>query len=222
MGVELDEPVINQQCLDRNFTNEIGVEGRTRLLKNIAGMWLLQECRRSWSQEGHEHSYEELAAMAAQAAPFAAVISPDAFPEPGRMPQRIADYCRSKSQTPPADVASTCRTILESLALRYRQVLESLEDLSGGSIEVIHIVGGGSRNQLLNQLVADATGRKVVAGPAEATTAGNVLVQAMGAGLLVGLDQVREVVRRSFEVTEYAPQSRQGWDKAYERFQRLG
>jgi sugar (pentulose or hexulose) kinase len=192
-----------------------------RLLKNIAGMWPLQECRRAWAFEGRSHSYEELVSLAAQAEPFAAVISPDAFLEPGHMPERIADYCKRTGQRAPEGPGAICRTILESLALRYRQVLESLELLTGRRIETIHIVGGGSRNALLNQFAADATQRAVVAGPAEATAAGNVLVQAMGAGVVNGLEQAREVVRRSFEVTHHRPGSSQGWDKAYERFRRL-
>jgi sugar (pentulose or hexulose) kinase len=190
-------------------------------LKNIAGMWPLQECRRAWALEGASHSYEELASLAARAEPFAAVISPDAFPEPGHMPERIADYCKRTGQRAPLGPGAICRTILESLALRYRQVLESLELLTGRRIDTIHIVGGGSRNALLNQFAADATQRAVVAGPAEATAAGNVLVQAMGAGVVNGLEQAREVVRRSFEVTHHRPESAQGWDKAYDRFRRL-
>ena len=205
MGLELDRPVIGPESLAHNFTNEVGVAGKIRLLKNIAGLWLLQECRRAWMAEGIAYSYEQLARMAAQARPHSAVIDPDAFLEPGGMPGKIADYCRRTGQEPPATHAEYARAILESLALRYRHVLESLEILSGRKIAVIHIVGGGSRNGVLNQFVADATGRRVVAGPAEATAIGNILVQAMGAGELQGLDDIRAVVRRSFHPETYEP-----------------
>jgi rhamnulokinase len=221
MGVEADQPVVNPHCSALNFTNEIGAAGKIRLLRNIAGLWLLQECRRAWALEGTEYSYEQMARMAGEAAPFAAVISPDAFLEPGRIPERIAAYCRKTGQAPPADHASMCRTVLESLALRYRQVLENLESLAGNKIRVIHIVGGGSRNQVLNQFVADATNRQVVAGPTEATAAGNVLVQAIGAGQLKSLAEARQVVRASFPLTTVEPKSTDGWDDAYNKFCKL-
>jgi rhamnulokinase len=221
MGVELDEPVVNSRSLELNLTNEIGAESKIRLLKNIAGMWPLQECRRAWTLEGREFSYEELTRMAAAARPFGAIINPDAFLHPGQMPQRIAEYCRSTGQEPPAGPAEMCRAIFESLALRYRQVLESIESLLGYRLDVLHIVGGGSRNQVLNQCVADATGVPVVAGPSEATAAGNVLVQAIGAGLLTGLPEARQVVRASFDLAVFEPKSREGWDEAYARFRNL-
>ena len=221
MGVELDEPVMNEQALAENLTNEVGAEGRIRLLKNIAGMWPLQECRRAWAREGHEYTYGELAEMAEEAAPFSAVIDPDAFLEPGRMPERIAEYCKSTGQAPPDQPAGMVRVIFESLALRYREVLEGIERLLGRKLRVIHIVGGGSRNRLLNQLVADAAQRVVVAGPTEATAAGNVLVQAVGSGLFSGLAEARAVVRASFPVESFEPQGPSGWDEAYERFRKL-
>ncbi len=222
MGLELDRPVIGSQTLALNFTNEVGVAGKIRLLKNIAGLWLLQECRRAWMAEGIAYSYEQLARMAADARPHSAVIDPDAFLEPGDMPRKIDDYCRRTGQEPPATHSEYARAILECLALRYRQVLESLETLGGRKIAVIHIVGGGSRNAVLNQFVADATGRHVVAGPSEATAIGNILVQAMGAGELVGLDQLRAVVRRSFAPVPVDPrsdpQAAADWERAYERY----
>ncbi|MBL8219442.1 MAG: rhamnulokinase [Bryobacterales bacterium] len=221
MGVELPEPVVNARCAELNFTNEIGVEGRVRLLKNIAGLWLWQECRKAWALEGSPYNYGEMAQMAAGARPFSAVLHPDAFLEPGDMPAKIAAHCKANGQAPPASHAEFCRAILESLALRYRQVLESLESLLGRRIRRIHIVGGGSRNALLNQFVADATGRVVIAGPSEATVAGNILVQAMGAGDLQGLEDIRRVVRDSFAVTTHEPAGVGGWDEAYQRFGRL-
>ncbi len=221
MGVELEAPVISSQSLAMNLTNEVGMAGTIRLLKNIAGMWLLQECRRAWALEGQEYSYEQLARLAAEARPFTAVINPDAFLEPGDMPAKIAAFCRATGQTPPGTPGEFARTILESLALRYRQVLEMLETLTGRRIEVIHIVGGGSRNQVLNQFAADCTGRPVVAGPTEATAIGNVLIQAIGAGALSDLAEARAVVRRSFPVATTPPAGGDGWDDAYTRFTAL-
>lgn len=221
MGLELDQPLINEGTLKANFTNEVGAAGRIRFLKNIAGLWLVQECRRAWALETREYSYAQLTGMAAQAPAFQAVLDPDAFLEPGHMPERIAEYCARTGQKAPEQPGAMIRVILESLALRYRQVLELLDTLGGQRIEVIHIVGGGSKNTLLNQFVADATGRTVIAGPTEATAAGNVLVQAMGAGLLDGLEQVRAVVRASFPLDTFEPGSREGWDKAYDRYLRV-
>jgi rhamnulokinase len=221
MGLELDAPIINAQSLALNFTNEVGVAAKIRLLKNIAGLWLLQECRRAWLEEGAEYSYEQLAGMAAEARAFTATIDPDAFLEPGEMPRKIADHCRKTGQEPPRTHGEFARTILESLALRYRYVVESLEALGRRKIEVIHIVGGGSRNVLLNQFVADCTGRRVVAGPSEATAIGNILVQAMGAGELANLDEVRAVVRSSFPLTTVEPQPSGEWERAYQRYRKL-
>jgi rhamnulokinase len=217
MGVEIPRPVINEQSLRLNYTNEVGVGGRIRLLKNIAGLWLLQECRRAWSLEGTEYTYDELTRMADAARPFSAHIDPDAFLEPGEMPAKIAAHCRGRGNEPPANHGEYARAILESLAIRYRQVLEDLETLAGHRIEVIHIVGGGSRNRVLNQFVADCTNRTVVAGPSEATAIGNILVQAIGAGELSGLDQLREVVRNSFAPVTFEPKSSQAWEDAYGR-----
>ena len=221
MGLELDEPVINAQSQAANYTNEVGVSGKIRLLKNIAGLWLLQECRKAWALEGSEYSYQELAQMAGGARPFTALIDPNAFLEPGDMPAQIAAYCRRTGQESPATHAEYARAILESLALCYRQVLENLEALAGRKIAVIHIVGGGSRNELLNQFVADCTGRKVVAGPGEATAIGNILVQAMGAGELKDLSEIRAVVRNSFELTDVEPRASEAWEQAYARYRAL-
>jgi|SRR5579864_223910 len=218
MGVELDAPVIDARSLALNLTNEMGACGKTRLLKNIAGLWLLQECRRAWALAGREYSYDELTALAAGAPPFSAVIDPDAFLEPGDMPAKISAHCRSTGQPAPESVAATARAIFESLALRYREVLESLESLLGRRLNTIHIVGGGSRNRVLNQFVADACGRTVIAGPAEATAMGNVLIQAMGAGELSGLSEVREIVRRSCALETFTPKPAASWDRAYEKF----
>jgi rhamnulokinase len=200
MGVELNEPIISAQVLAENLTNEVGAAGKVRFLKNIAGLWLLQECRRTWALEGDAYSYEELVRLAGEIEPGRPTIDPDAFLEPGDMPRKIVAHCRARGIAAPETPAQFTRTILESLAERYRQVLESLETLAGHRFNVVHIVGGGSRNSLLNQLVANATRRTVVAGPTEATAIGNVLIQAIGAGALSGLEEARAVVRRSFEV----------------------
>ena len=218
MGLELDRPVINEQTLAANYTNEVGVSGKIRFLKNIAGLWLLQECRKAWMLEGREYTYEQLARLASEARPFCAAIDPDAFLEPGDMPGKITSYCNRTGQSPPATDGEFARAILESLALRYRNVMENLETLAGRKIEVIHIVGGGSRNALLNQFVADCTGRRVVAGPSEATAIGNILVQAMGAGELADLAEARSVVRNSFELTTVDPHPSAEWERAYRQF----
>jgi rhamnulokinase len=220
MGVEIDAPLIDETSLALNFTNEIGAEGNVRLLKNIAGLWVLQECRRAWARSGREYTYEKLMQLAAESAPFAAVIDLDAFLDPGHMPERIAEYCRHTGQPEPEQPGAMCRVILESLALRYRQVVENLESLTGRSIDTIYIVGGGSRNRLLNQFAADATGRRVVAGPVEATAAGNILVQAIGSKTLAGLREAREVVRASFELETFEP-SRADWSGAWQTYQHI-
>ena len=205
MGVELETPVINDRSLALNFTNEVGASGTIRLLKNIAGLWLLQECRRAWAIAGCEYSYAELAGLAAGAPSCGMTIDPDSFTQPGHMPERIAEHCRAQGRNPPEQPGSMVRLILESLAASYRKVLENLEALIGRRITRIHIVGGGSRNELLNLLTANATGRTVIAGPAEATAAGNILVQAMGAGIISGVSDAREIVKRSFPIQVYEP-----------------
>jgi rhamnulokinase len=205
MGMELERPLIDAASLDANFTNEVGVGGSIRFLKNIPGLWLLQECRRAWAKEGTEYTYQELTAMAARAEPSSAVLQLDAFQAAGQNAGRIREFCRTTGQPVPEDAGAVCRVILHSLAVRYKEVLQLLERLTGQTVDVIHIVGGGSRNRLLNQLTADVTGRRVVAGPSEATAAGNALVQALGAGQLASLEELREVVRQSFPVEEFLP-----------------
>ncbi len=221
MGVELGEPIINEAALAMQFTNELGAGGRVRFLKNITGLWLLQECRREWALQGNQATYAELAEMAAAAQPFPAIVDPDAFQEPGALPEKICAFCRRTGQRSPAEPGEMTRAILESLALRYRQVLEDLEAILGRRQRAIHIVGGGSKNRLLNQLVADATGRPVVAGPAEATAAGNVLVQAIGSGAVSDLEEGRRMVARSFAVERFEPRGGREWDGAYARFREL-
>lgn len=222
MGVELAEPVINAASLAANMTNEGGVNGKFCFLKNIMGMWLLQECRRSWQQEGVDLSYDELQALAEQAPPLVSLLDPDHpdFFAPGDMPQRIISYLGRTGQPLPDERGAMVRCILESLALKYRQVLYQLQGLTGKTIEVIHIVGGGSQNALLSQLTADATDRTVIAGLVEATALGNVLVQALAAGRLGTLEEGRLLVQRSFAPVVYEPRphATAAWDEAFERF----
>lgn len=223
MGVETPRPIINPTTLKYNFTNEGGVAGTTRLLKNIMGLWLVQECRRAWSRAGRDYPYDELVARAEAAPPFAALIDPDdpTFLAPRDMPARLAAFCARTGQTAPTDEGTLVRVCLEGLALKYRWTVERLEEIIGGPIRAIHIVGGGTRNPLLCQFTADACGREVHAGPVEATAMGNILIQAMGRGRIGSLADLRAVVARSFPVTVYEPQDTAAWDDAAGRFQVL-
>lgn len=205
MGVELDQPVIDEATLEANFTNEVGIERKIRFLKNIPGLWMVQECRRAWAREGQEFTYAELIDRAKVAKASATIIDLDDFTSPGNHPRRVCEYCRKTGQEIPQDAGAMVRVILQSLAARYSQVLESLERLTDRSIEVIHVVGGGARNKLLNKLTADATGRRVIAGPAEATAVGNALTQAIGTRDIGSLSELRDVARRSFELEEFVP-----------------
>ena len=205
MGVELEAPLINDASLAANYTNEVGVDNRIRFLKNIPGLWVLQECRRQWSRQGLELSYVELMEQASAASQCNIQLDLNQFVTPGNYPQQIQDFARATGQQVPETPGEFVHSILCSLASRYKHVLQSLEELTGRSFEVIHIVGGGSRNKLLNQLTANATGRRVIAGPAEATAAGNALTQAMGAGDVNSLEELRAIVRNSFEVEEFRP-----------------
>jgi rhamnulokinase len=223
MGVELARPLLSEAAMTYNFTNEGGVGGTVRFLKNIMGLWLVQECRRSWERAGKVYSYEDLTKLAAAATPFVSLIDPDdpSFVLPANMPAAIGDFCKRTGQPVPTDAGATIRCALESLALCYRRVFERLEELSGKRIEVIHVVGGGSQNALLNQFTADACNRPVLAGPVEATAIGNVLVQAIGLRALGSLADAREVVRRSFEVKTFEPRNAEAWHEPYARYQAL-
>lgn len=223
MGVETATPVINAKSLAYNFTNEGGVQNTIRLLKNIMGLWLVQESRRTWANQGQTLSYDELTRLAGEAPAFTALVDPDnaAFFAPGDMPARIAAECARTGQTLPDSKGAVVRCALESLALKYRWVVETLAALTGQAVNVIHIVGGGSQNRLLNQFTADATGCQVVAGPVEATAIGNILMQMLAVGRIGSLSQGRDLVRRSFPVESYEPQDRSGWDEAYGRFLKL-
>ncbi|HSI33167.1 MAG: rhamnulokinase family protein [Phycisphaerae bacterium] len=224
MGVEVREPIINPKSLALNYTNEGGVGGTIRFLKNIMGLWLVQECRRQWVKEGRELTYAELTRMAAESDPFIAAVNPDDRPfiTPGEMPRKIAEFCTRTNQRAPGTPGEYVRVCLESLALTYRKTIDGLEDVLGRKINVIHIVGGGTQNELLSQMTADATGKLVVAGPVEATAVGNMGVTAMAAGEIGSVEELRAIVRRSFPVKRYEPtKDRGGWDEAYGNYTRL-
>ena len=221
MGVEAREAVVNDLTLACSLTNEGGVNNTYRLSKNIMGLWLVQESRRTWTRQGQSMSYTELTDLAAAAQPLKAVIDPDHndFLKPGDMPARIKAYCQRSGQAVPETTGEVVRTALEGVALKYRWVLERLERLQGKRLDTIHIVGGGTQNRLLSQFTADCTGRPVITGPIEATAAGNLLMQLVALGQLASVDEAREVVRRSFDVEHFEPNSAvcSAWDDAYAR-----
>ncbi len=219
IGVESPTPAINDTTYDFQFTNEGGVCGTIRLLKNIMGLWIVQECRRQWQRDGLELSYGAITEMAQAAQPFAAFIDPNAgdFFAPGDMPNRVNTYLKQNGQPVFEDKGQLVRVVLEGLALRYRWALEKLEQATGRKIEVLHVVGGGIQNELLCQLTANATGRKVIAGPIEATATGNVLMQAIATGQIGSLAEGRKLVERSYCLREYTPQDQREWQHAYEQ-----
>lgn len=223
MGVERPSPLVTDRCRELNFTNEGGVAGTVRLLKNIPGLWLVQQCRAAWQREGRSYDWEELTAQAQAARPLGALIHPDdpRFVAPTNMPAAIRQYCADTGQAPPDSDGAVIRCALESVALRYRMVIGWLEQLNGGPLETIHIVGGGAQNRLLCQMAADACDRRVVAGPVEATAIGNVMMQALANGDVASLAEAREVIRASFAVEEYVPAQPDPWHQAYDRFVEL-
>lgn len=224
LGAELSAPVISAEACRQNFTNEGGVCGTVRFLKNIAGLWLLQSCRRSWAASGFNYSYEDLlSAAAAEGERFAfrSVFDPDhpSLLHPDDMPSAIANLCVQTGQPAPDSAPAFTRAILESLALKYRAVLGALENLTGIRFDEIRIIGGGSKNRLLNQFTADATGRAVVAGPAEATAIGNIAMQMVATGAASSLSAARETIDRSFPRERFEPRAADRWESAFRRFQ---
>ena len=222
LGLELEEPILTNEVLGENFTNEGGAEGTVRFLKNIMGLWILQECRRVWeSERGEELDYATLATLAVESGPSQSFIDPD-YPEflpPGDMPKRIRDYCRRTGQPIPQDIGAVARVVLESLSLKYRHNLEVLERLTGGvKIEVLHIVGGGGKNRFLNQTVADVLGIPVVVGPTEATAAGNLVTQAVAMNKVGGLWEGRKIVAASLPIERFDPDPRRDWDSVYRKY----
>lgn len=224
LGVETDVPILTDAVLGAGYTNEGGADGRVRLLKNIMGLWILQECRREWARRGRNVDFGELAEAAAQEPPFTAIIDVDdpAFLPPGDMPERVREWCRATGQAVPDTPARIARVVCEGLALKYRQAVEQLErDILGRPVPALTIVGGGSKNRLLNRLTADALNRPVVAGPAEATVIGNLLMQARAVGAIGDGAELRRVVEQSFPVETFLPEAPGAWDDVYARFLKL-
>lgn len=219
MGVEVPQAFINDKTFKYEFTNEGGVENTIRLLKNIMGLWLMQECKKQWQREGDDLSYAELTEMAEKAKPFAGYLDVDynGFLAPGDMPKRINDYLADTGHKPIDDKGQMIRVILESLAFKYRSVMEAIEDITGRAVEVLHIVGGGIQNKMLCQFTANALGKKVITGPIEATASGNILIQARATGQIKSLAAAREILCNSFELKEYQPQNSRLWNQRYEK-----
>lgn len=220
MGVEADEPIINEMSSQLAFTNEGGVSNKIRFLKNIMGLWLVQECKRQWNKEGDNCSFAELEKLAREAKPFVSFVDPDddAFMTPGNMPEKIRAFCKKTNQPVPESKGEVIRCVLQSLALKYRKTVESLEQILGKELPVVHMVGGGIKDTLLCQFTANATGRKVIAGPVEATSIGNLMTQAMALGKINSLQEIRQVVKNSVATTEYLPENIEQWNQAYDRF----
>lgn len=220
MGVEIREAITTPEALELGFCNELGVDGTVRFLKNIGGLWLIQECKRQWELDGEKLSYAEMAALANNAPAFTAFIDPDdaSFATPGDMPDKIRAYCQRTGQVVPEDKGTVLRVASESLALKYRVVFDRIRKLTGCEFTRLHAGGGGIQNELLSQATADALGIEVVAGPVEATSCGNVITQMVGTGNLEGFAAGRELIRRSFEFRTFTPGNRAEWDAAFERF----
>lgn len=225
MGIESAEPVINEISRKYSFTNEGAAFGKINVMKNIMGLWLIQESRRQWKREGLSYSFDEMSEAALSSKPFASIINPDdaLFSPAGDMPARIREYCEKTGQHVPETMGEIVRCIFESLSLRYRWTAEKLEELTGKKYDVINIVGGGTKDELLCRFAANGTGRRVVAGPVEATAIGNILVQAYASGEISGIEEGREIVRNSFETKTYEPDTSlsEGWNEAYARFLKL-
>lgn len=219
MGIETKNAIINETSYERNFTNEGGVEGTTRFLKNICGMWLLERCRKEWGDEA-PCDYAALLSDAMAAKPFQSIINPDdkSFANPPCMQEAIREYCRNTGQHVPEGYAEICRCILESLALRYRQVFGYLKEMASFPIDKLHIIGGGSLNKYLNQFTANATGVEVLAGPQECTALGNIMLQAKAAGEVDGIFDMRRIIADSVEMKRFEPQDKAVWDEAYSRY----
>lgn len=222
-GAELPRPRINEMCQMFNFTNEGGVNGSIRLLKNISGLWIVQQCRAQWRREGHDWSWDHLIQLAEQASPMESIIDTDdpSLAAPVNMPNAIREYCKRTGQTPPQSEGEVIRCALESLVLRYRLVLDYLEQLVGHPFKTIHMVGGGVQNRMLCQLAADACQRVVVAGPVEATALGNVMMQAIGNGALGSVSQARQLVRNASGIREYHPRRGNRWEEGGRRLSQL-
>ena len=218
-GVETDVPILTDEVRDANFSNEGTIQGGFRPLKNIMGLWLIQECRREWIKAGTKYSWDEIVEQAKAAEPLRSIVDPDygAFFAGGNMVEKIQEFCRSHGEPVPETVGQIARCIYESLALKYRWALERLEEIKGQRIDALNSVGGGIQNKLLNQMVADSINRPVITGPVEGAAIGNLLTQAMALGDIKDLAQLRQVVRNSEAVETWQPNHTAQWDKAYER-----
>jgi len=223
MGVEIPEPIINDQTLALNFTNEGGIDNKINLLKILTGLWLLQESRRQWRRKGSDYTWQELLALGEQAEPFQCLVDPDSpdFLNPTDMNEAIGSFCRRTGQPEPDGVGAVVRCCLESLAFNYRKTLEDLESVMGRQLDVIRIVGGGSQNGLLSQFTADVCQRLVITGPVEATALGNILLQVIATGHLPDIEAGRQVLAASIEQQEFEPSSTEDWQEAYGRFKKL-
>lgn len=222
LGIESTHPLVSAKSLEMNFTNEGGVEGTTRFLKNIMGMWLIQECKRIWDQE-KEITWQEIVDLSNKAVPFKCLINPDdtVFLNPGNMPEAIQDFCRKTNQPIPETRGEIARCIYESLALKYKFTLNQIETITGKRVEKLHIIGGGANNELLNQFTANVTGIHVTAGPTEATAIGNIMMQAKALNVVGSLGEIREVVRNSFVMESFFPESGYDWETAFVNFKKL-
>jgi rhamnulokinase len=214
VGAELDRPLVTRECLAHNFTNEGGVGGTTRLLKNVCGLWLVQQCRAAWHRAGKEWTWDQLTALAAEAPPLVTLVDPNhpSLVAPADMPAAIRALAKVTGEPVPESTAAVVRAALESVAAAVRRTLGELDELLGRRVGRVHVVGGGVQNRLLCQMIADATNRPVVAGPVEATAIGNLLVQLVARGGRVDLRQVRQIVRDSFELAHYEPRDAARWD----------
>ena len=220
MGIEVKDPIINEETFALNFTNEGGVEGTTRFLKNITGMWLLEQCLKEWKKEGITYAYEKLVHMAESAPAFQSLIDPDhiSFANPASMTTAIMEYCKATFQNVPSSHAEFVRCIFESLSLKYKFILGKLKALAPFDIEKLHVIGGGSKNPLLNQWTANAIGIPVIAGPSEATAIGNIMIQAKAAGCVDTLQEMRQIIRESVLLDVFTPENNKTWEKAYTTF----
>lgn len=217
MGIEVDEPIISKESYELNFTNEGGVDGTIRFLKNITGMWLLEQCRKEWEAAGKKYDYSQIVAMSQSAEGFKSLVDPDdlSFANPESMTKAIVAYCDRTRQVAPETEAEFIRCIFDSLALKYRYVLDCLKKLAPFPIEKLHVIGGGSQNKLLNQMTANAIGMPVVAGPGEATAIGNIMMQAKGLGLVESLQEIRDIIRNSVNPEVFYPKDTSEWDETY-------
>ena len=223
MGIETKDAVINERSYELNFTNEGGVEGTTRFLKNICGMWLYERCRKEWPEEVRQLSHPELQGSAMTIEPFRSIINPDddLFANPSSMIEAIQTYCRNSGQPVPETPAEICRCIFDSLALRYRQVFQWLKEFSSFDLSVLHIIGGGSLNKFLNQFTANSLGVQVLAGPQEGTAIGNIMLQAKASGVVSDIWEMRRIIANSLQLVKYEPTDKALWDQGYEKYLKI-